>query len=103
MTPDGDFGAVQHSPPSFGDHLETLHLGCEARNAETFDRAPASRCGVKARSDVVVFDTRGKSRQTDLTFEHEWAYVWTFGKGRLTEWQAYYEKDAALRAAGLEE
>ena len=60
---------------------------------------------IKARGDVVVvvFDTRGKSQQTDLPFEHEWAYVWTFNKGRLTEWQAYYEKDAALRAVGLEE
>ena len=60
---------------------------------------------IKAHGDVVVlvFDTRGNSRQTGLPFDHEWAYVWTFNKGRLTEWQAYYEKDAALKAVGLAE
>jgi ketosteroid isomerase-like protein len=56
---------------------------------------------IKARGDVVVvvFDTHGNSRETDLPFEHEWAYVWTFNKGRLTEWQAYYATDAALTPA----
>jgi len=60
---------------------------------------------IKARGDVVVlvFDTRGTSRQTDLPFEHEWAYVWTFAEGRLTEWRAYFDKDEALEAVGLEE
>jgi ketosteroid isomerase-like protein len=60
---------------------------------------------IKGRGDVVVvvFDIRGKSRQTSLPFEHEWAYVWTFGEGRLTEWQAYFQKDEALKAVGLQE
>jgi hypothetical protein len=30
-------------------------------------------------------------------------HVWTFNKGRFTESQACYEKDAALKAVGLEE
>ncbi len=52
---------------------------------------------------VLVFDIRGKSVPTGVPFEHEWAWVWTFRDGRVAEWRAYFEKDEALKAVGLEE
>ncbi len=50
---------------------------------------------------VSIFRTRGKSAQSGLPFEHEWAYVWRFRNGRVVEWRAYFEKDEALAAVGL--
>jgi ketosteroid isomerase-like protein len=50
---------------------------------------------------VMVFELRGKSVPTNVPFEHVWAYVLTFRDGRLSEWRAFFDKDAALEAVGL--
>jgi ketosteroid isomerase-like protein len=51
---------------------------------------------------VLVFSIRGRSVPTGVPFEQEWAYVLTFHDGRVTEWRAYFDKNEALRAVGLE-
>jgi ketosteroid isomerase-like protein len=53
-------------------------------------------------SVVLVYDLRGESVPTSVPFEHEWAYVWTFRDGRITEWRAFFDQTEALEAVGLE-
>jgi uncharacterized protein len=80
----------------------------EARFAEYLEVFGAVDISVKEILDagdavVSIFRARGETPQTELPFEHEWAYVWTFRDGRVVEWRAYFEKDEALEALGLRE
>jgi ketosteroid isomerase-like protein len=51
---------------------------------------------------VCIFRTEGKSAQSGLPFEHEWAWIWRFREGQVVAMRAYFHTDEALEAAGLQ-
>jgi len=54
-------------------------------------------------SVVLVVRERGRGKGSGAPFDKRWAQVWTFGRGRITRWELFPDKAAALEAAGLRE
>jgi ketosteroid isomerase-like protein len=52
---------------------------------------------------VLTVEIRGESVATGLPWGHEWTYVLRFRDDRVSEFRAFLDHGAALRAAGLTE
>ena len=58
---------------------------------------------IEAGDDVVVLIHEiARMRDSDTILERDVAHVWTFREGRLSFWRILPDRDAALRAAGVE-
>jgi ketosteroid isomerase-like protein len=54
-------------------------------------------------SVVVIVYEHGRGRGSGAPIENRFAQVWTFSRGRITRWELFPDKHAALEAAGLRE
>ena len=54
-------------------------------------------------SVVVIFRERARGKGSGAPFEETRAQVWSFSRGRITRWEEFPDRAAALKAAGLSE
>src|SRR5688572_33198998 len=54
-------------------------------------------------SVVVTFRERARGKGSGAPFEGKRVQVWSFSRGRITRWEEFPDRDAALKAVGLSE
>jgi ketosteroid isomerase-like protein len=80
---------------AFADSIEQDFAECTYRPDELLD-GPDDRV-------VVLGQIVARGRTSKLPLEGEFAHVWTIRSGKAVRAEAYRDRAAALRAAGLEE
>ena len=54
-------------------------------------------------SVVLVVHEQGRGKGSGVPFEHDFAQVWTFHRGKVIRWELFPDKATAFEAAGLRE